>query len=132
MKLTKQETLKGSADLVEKISHFVPFTDDEIAERMANLSHLDIQIADAEADFKIIKDLHKEKVKPIEKKRTVLIDSIRDKGEIINEECYAMFEGEFAIYYDGEGTEVYKRPLLISEKGQRTIQMEVRKEGTNE
>jgi hypothetical protein len=42
-----------------------------------------------------------------------------------------MFEGEFAVYYSGEGVEVYKRPLMASEKQQPTIQMEIRKEGTN-
>jgi hypothetical protein len=132
MKQSKLDTLKGSADKVENYSHMVPFTFDELAEIRTNLVDEIIIEDKLNAEFKEVKEAHKALMKPVKQKIKNMRDKVRDKGEWITEECYIMFEGEFAVYYSGEGVEVYKRPLMASEKQQPTIQMEIRKEGTND
>jgi hypothetical protein len=131
MKKVNLDTLKGSADKVENFTHFVPFTEDELNERKTNLSEEMITADDLEQQFKLVKDAHKEKMKPINRRISNLLLDIRSKGTSITEEAFIMYEGEFAVYHDAEGIEIYKRPLMASEKQQPTVYMEIRKEGTN-
>jgi ABC-type Zn2+ transport system substrate-binding protein/surface adhesin len=128
--MKKQETLKGSADKVEMFNHYVQATEEELAEKRTFLSDEMIKADALEQEFKVVKDAHKEKVKPIDKKIGCLLTFIRDKGEMVNEECYIYYEGEYAVYHDGQGIEVYRRPLMPDER-QKTIQMALR-EGTND
>jgi hypothetical protein len=68
MKKTNLDTLKGSADKVENYSHMVPFTSDELAEIRTILVDEIIVEDKLNAEFKEVKDAHKVKMKPIEKK----------------------------------------------------------------
>jgi hypothetical protein len=85
MKKVNLDTLKGSADKVENFTHFVPFTEDELNERKTNLSEEMITADDLEQQFKLVKDAHKEKMKPINRRVSNLLLDIRSKGTSITE-----------------------------------------------
>lgn len=122
----KKDDLKNSCDKVENFTYMKSFTSEEIQEFKNNLSIEMIEVDSLETKLKEIKDEYKEKLKPHKLVVKECLTYIRDKARLINEECYINFEGEYAIYYNSDGEEIYKRPLDISEK-QKTIFMETRK-----
>jgi uncharacterized protein (DUF2249 family) len=129
MKTNKKDQLKGSCDKVEELSYLKKFTEGEITEFKTDLSTVMIKVDAIETELKEIKDKFKDKLDPFKKQVKELLTWIRDKAHSVVEECYVMYEGEYAVYYDETGEEVYRRPLEASER-QKTIFMETR-EGTN-
>ena len=119
------ETLKNSCDKIEVFSYMKKFTPEELAELKTVLSDLMINTDAIETELKDVKSEFKEKLDPLRDKIKEHLTWIRDKAKIIREECYINFEGEYAIYYNGDGEEVHKRPLEVSER-QKTIQMQMR------
>ncbi|MDD5013692.1 MAG: hypothetical protein PHW73_01140 [Atribacterota bacterium] len=105
------------------------FTEPELTEFKTKLSDVMIKVDKIETKLKALKDEYKIDLDPLKKEVKELLTWIRDKARSVTEECYIMFEGEFAVYYNEWGEEIYRRPLQESER-QRTIQMEIR-EGTN-
>lgn len=120
-----KQTLKNSCDKIEEFSYMKKFTTEELSELKTVLSELMINTDAIETELKEIKTEFKEKLDPLKDKIKEHLSWIRDKAKIIREECYINFEGEYAIYYNGDGEEVYKRPKEISER-QNTIFMQQR------
>jgi hypothetical protein len=116
----KTDELKTSCDKVENFSYMKPFTLDEISEFKNELSTEMIKVDSIETELKDIKDEYKEKLDPLKKTVKVLLTNLRDKSRLVNEECYVNYEGEYAVYYNADGEQIYKRPLESSER-QRTI-----------
>lgn len=116
----KQESLKNSCDKVEMFSYMKPFTPEEISDYKTELSTEMIKVDTIEAELKEIKDEYKDKLKPLKDTVKQCLTYIRDKARTVNEECYINYEGEYAVYYNADGEQVYKRPLETSER-QKTI-----------
>ena len=120
-----KQTLKNSCDKIEEFSYMKKFSSEELSELKSDLSTIMIKFDVIETELKDIKDDYKEKLDPLKKSVKELLAWIRDKAKRVTEECYIMYEGEFAVYYNGEAEEVHRRPLEISEK-QKTIFMQQR------
>lgn len=118
--------LKDSCDHVVEFSYMKPFDSDEISEYKHELSEIMIRLADIQAEFDIVKEKHKEAVNPLNKQIKQYVDFIRNKAQLVKEECYIMYEEQYAVYYNSDGEEVFRRPLEPSER-QKTIFMEGRK-----
>lgn len=116
----KQESLKNSCDKVEMFSYMKPFTPEEIQELKTDLSTQMIFVDSEETQLQEIKDEYKEKLKPAKTVIKTCLTYIRDKARTVNEECYINYEGEYAVYYNSDGEQIYKRPLETSER-QKTI-----------
>ncbi len=120
-----KETLKNSCDKIEEFSYMKQFSPEELSELKTNLSTVMIKFDAIETELKDIKDEFKEKMDPLKKQVKELLTWIRDKAQRVTEECYIMYEDEYAVYYNGEGEEVYRRPKEVSER-QNTIFMQQR------
>jgi hypothetical protein len=116
----KAETLKNSCDKVEFFSYMKPFTPEEISEYKNVLSTEMIKVDSIETELKEIKDEYKDKLKPLKDTVKECLTYIRDKARTVNEECYINYEGEYAVFYNADGEQIYKRPLEVSER-QKTI-----------
>ena len=127
----QKEVLKESCDKVVDYSYMKQFTPDEISGFKSSLSERLIELKEKESEFAQVKEEFKEQTKPLKSDVEQMVLNIRDKARLVKEECYVMFEGMYAVYYNADGEEVHKRPLEASEK-QRTIFMETRKTAINE
>lgn len=125
----KQVELKNSCDKVVEFNYLKHFVSTEIDEFKTQLSEKMIVVDEIETDLKEIKDEFRSKLEPLKNDIKILLTNIRDKAKRVKEECYVFYEGEFAVFYNSDGNEVYKRPLDASER-QKTIFMETRT-GTN-
>lgn len=81
---------------------------------------------------KAVQDRIKEKMKPITKHRSKLIDDIKRKYEDVTDECYKFLDRETrtAYYYNGNGDLVRERPMEAQEM-QKTIQEDLAATGTD-
>jgi len=83
--------------------------------------------------IELVKKEFKSRMEPNSLRVSQLLTHLHQKAEAVTEECNVIFEQDngMAIYYNQNGEEVGRRPLIQSER-QRTIFTEMRKEGTNE
>jgi len=123
------ETLENSADKIEEFSYTKPFSPDEIRIFKDDLSTGMIELNALEDDFKVVKDQHKAKVKPIKAQTRDLLTNIKNKAAFVKERCFVMIEGNEVGYYNADGVLVYQRPVLPGEQ-QKTI-FSVKRDGTN-
>jgi hypothetical protein len=119
------ETLKNSCDKVVDFNYMKSFTPEEISEFKNELLTVMIDVDVIETKLQEIKDEYKEKLNPLKKNVKNLLTWLRDKARTVTEECYVNYEGEYAVFYNADGEQIYKRPLEVSER-QKTIFMETR------
>jgi endonuclease III len=129
MSKTKNVDLKNSCDKVEEFTYLKQFTESELSDFKTDLSTIMIKADKIETRFKTIKDEFKAELDPLKKEVKELLTFIRDKARSITEECYIMYDGEYAVYFNADGDEVYRRPRTEAEL-QKTIFM-AQREGTN-
>lgn len=129
--------LRDSCDKIEKFSYIRPFEEGELQDMKEKFSSNSVELASLTERLNEQKEKFKGLMKPLQESNKVLIANIRQKGEIINDDCFVIVSektGEVG-YYNGAGELVYTRPILPSER-QTTIMSVMRKqqekEGTND
>ena len=123
---------KESCDkVVENFSYFKKFTPAELEEMKDELAEKSIELNAIEADFRDVKKMHKDRVKPIKNAVVSILGHIKDKGITVVEEVYQIndHESNRAFFYNSNGEEVFSRPLKADEK-QKTI-FSIERTGTN-
>ena len=124
--------LEDNCDAVEEVTYSRAFEPEELALKREQLTDASIKIADIEEEKKEVMDGYKEKLKPLQTQREDAIKALRDKSQTVTEKCYKFLDEETKMvgFYNKEGNLVSSRPAFQKEL-QKTIQMDIRKNGTN-
>ena len=128
----RAQFLYDNCDAVEEVTYNKAFTPEELAQKREELTDASIKIADIEEEKKQIVDEYKERLKPLQEVKGEAIRALREKSQTVTEECYKFLDEETKMvgFYNKEGSLVNSRPAFPKEL-QRTIQMELRKTGTD-
>lgn len=124
--------LQDNADAVEEIGYTHRFTPDELAQKKESLAETSIKINDIEIEKKEVMDGYKERLKPLNEEKQVLLENIKKGSEYrAPEECVKILDHDekLAGYYNKLGELVYSRPIMPQEM-QKTIFNINRKTGT--
>ena len=124
--------LEDNCDAVEEVTYSRAFEPEELALKREQLTDASIKIADIEEEKKEDMDGFKERLKPLQEQKADAIKALRDKSQTVTEKCYKFLDEETKMvgFYNKEGNLVSSRPAFQKEL-QKTIQMYIRKNGTN-
>ena len=124
--------LEDNCDSVEEVTYSRAFEPEELALKREQLTDASIKIADIEEEKKEVMDGFKERLKPLQEQKADAIKALRDKSQTVTEKCYKFLDEETKMvgFYNKEGNLVSSRPAFQKEL-QKTIQMYIRKNGTN-
>lgn len=124
--------LEDNCDAVEEVTYSRAFEPEELALKREQLTDASIKIADIEEEKKEVMDGFKERLKPLKEQQGEAIKALRDKSQTVTEKCYKFLDEETKMvgFYNKEGNLVSSRPAFQKEL-QKTIQMDIRKYGTN-
>lgn len=124
--------LEDNCDDVEEVTYSRAFEPEELALKREQLTDASIKIADIEEEKKEVMDGFKERLKPLQEQKADAIKALRDKSQTVTEKCYKFLDEETKMvgFYNKEGNLVSSRPAFQKEL-QKTIQMYIRKNGTN-
>ena len=124
--------LEDNCDAVEEVTYSRAFEPEELALKREKLTDASIKIADIEEEKKEVMDGFKERLKPLQEQKADAIKALRDKSQTVTEKCYKFLDEETKMvgFYNKEGNLVSSRPAFQKEL-QKTIQMYIRKNGTN-
>jgi hypothetical protein len=109
------------------------YTPEELQGHKEKLANVSIEIAEIEAEKKIVDADFKGRLKPLKEQRALMVSNIKSKAEYVNEICYRFTDQESKMtgYYNKEGNLVECRPATADEL-QSTIFQVVRKTGTDD
>ena len=124
--------LEDNCDAVEQVTYSRAFEPEELALKREQLTDASIRIADIEEEKKDAMDDFKERLKPLQEQKNEAIEALRNKSQTVTEKCYKFLDEETKMvgFYNKEGNLVSSRPAFQKEL-QKTIQMDIRKNGTN-
>ena len=124
--------LEDNCDAVEEVTYSRAFEPEELALKREQLTDASIKIADIEEEKKEVMDGFKKRLKPLQEQKADAIKALRDKSQTVTEKCYKFLDEETKMvgFYNKEGNLVSSRPAFQKEL-QKTIQMYIRKNGTN-
>lgn len=131
--LEKRESfLRDNCDEVEEVSYSRAFSPAELAERREKLTDASIKIADIQEQKKEAVAHFKEQLKTYEQQRDEAISNLRDKSQLVTEDCFKFLDEETKMigFYNKQGQLVSSRPAFQNEL-QKTVYSIFRKEGTN-
>lgn len=128
----REAFLKDNCDSCEQKGYMKPYTPEELQGHKEKLANVSIEIAEIEAEKKIVDQTYKGRLKPLMEARTQMVSNIKSKAEYVNEICYRFTDQEAKEtgYYNREGDLVEVRPATADEL-QTTIFSVVRKTGTD-
>lgn len=124
---------KESADKIESFSYMRNFTPEEMAEMKDNLAKHTIEEMRLSDELSELSKKYKEKIKPHTDKIQALAVHLKNKAELVVEECFVEFNRELGIayVYNCNGEQVGQRPMDKEEREQLVIPFG-RKTGTND
>lgn len=131
--LEKRESfLRDNCDEVQEVSYSRAFSPAELAEQREKLTDASIKIADIQEQKKEAAAHFKEQLKPYEQQRDEAISNLRDKSQLVTEDCFKFLDEETKMigFYNKQGQLVSSRPAFQNEL-QKTVYSILRKEGTN-
>ncbi len=123
----RKQFLSDNADKVEKIDYHKAFDSEQLAQKKTDFANKSIRIAALEDEIKDFKEKIGEELKPLREDTKNLLNDIKSKGRIVNEECYLFLDEEERMigYYNAEGVLVQSRPATREEL-QKTIFADLR------
>lgn len=128
----RAQFLEDNCDAVEDVTYSRSFAPEELALKREQLTDSSIKIADIEEEKKAVMDSIKERLKPLQEQKDEAIKALREKSQTVTEKCYKFLDEETKMvgFYNKEGNLVSSRPAFQKEL-EKTIMMELRKNGTN-
>lgn len=128
----RAQFLEDNCDAVEEVTYSRAFTPEELAVKREMLTDSSIKIADIEEEKKEVMDDFKKRLEPLNTQKNEAIKALREKSQTVTEKCYKFLDEETKMvgFYNKEGSLVNSRPAFPKEL-QRTIQMELRRNGTD-
>ena len=97
--------LIDNCDVAEDKSYMKRFTQDQLLQMKEELSENEIKINDIEIEKKEVNDQFKERLKPLGKRKSMLLKGLKNKAELVNEKCYKFVDVQAREvgYYNEEG-----------------------------
>jgi hypothetical protein len=116
---------------VEETSYMKDFTPEEIAQMKERLSEVSIKINDIDEEKKKANELFKLKMKPLSEDKHELLKNIKQKSELVTENCYKFVDEETRTVeiYNADGICISQRPAFANELQKTIFQF---KTGTND
>lgn len=129
----RRQFLADNADAVEKKEYMRHFTPEELLKKKEGLSETCISINDIEEELKEIKKEYAEKLKPLVERKKRVLDELKKKAELVEEDCYKFIDAEAREvgFYNANGDLIESRPAY-SEELQTTMFQVIRKTGTED
>lgn len=127
--------LQDNADAVEVIGYTHRFTTEELAQKKELLAETSIKINDIEEEKKDAMENFKERLKPLNADKQILLTNIKNGAEYrLNEECAKILDHEHRLagFYNKLGELVYSRPIMPQEMQKTIFSINNSKTGTNE
>ncbi len=130
--------LRDNCDCIEVLDYTKELSKERREELKETLVDKNVQLRDVKADKRAADELYKEQdkgyknqIKHLESENEDIAKTLKEKAEFVSENCFKFIDDETGSvgYYDNEGVLRYSRPLTPDER-QRTIQMEIRRTGT--
>ena len=130
--------LRDNCDCIEVLDYTKELSKERREELKEALVDKNVQLRDVKADKRAADELYKEQdkgyknqIKHLESENEDIAKTLKEKAEFVSENCFKFIDDETGSvgYYDNEGVLRYSRPLAPDER-QRTIQMEIRRTGT--
>lgn len=128
----RAQILKDSCDKIEERSYLSKFDQEETNLLRAELATVSIQLGTIQEELDGIKSDYKGKLKPLQERIDKILYSLKNGGEYVKGECYKFIdqEEERVGWYTPDGYLLEERPITQEER-QRTVQMEIRRTGTD-
>lgn len=128
----RAQIMADSCDKIEERSYLSKYDQEEINLLRAELADVSILLGNLEEEFAAKKEEYKGKVKPVQERIAKILNNLKNGGEYIKGEVYKfIFEDEGRVaWYTPDGYLLEARPIT-SEERQKTIQMEIRRTGTD-
>lgn len=129
----REAFLKDNCDACEQKGYMKPYTPEELQGHKEKLANVSIEIAEIEAEKRVVDAEFKGRLKPLKESRSAMVSNIKSKAEYVNEICYRFTDQEARMtgYYNKEGKLIESRPATADEL-QTTIFSAVRKTGTDD
>lgn len=128
----RRKFLANNSDGTEKKSYMRSFTPEELLKQKEELSEVSISINDIEEELSEVKKTYKEQLKPMYEMKQKVLKNLRDKAELVEEECYKIVdvENREVGYYNENGDLVESRPVYRDELQLNLFRMPEAKTGT--
>lgn len=128
----RAQILKDSCDKIEERSYLSKYDQEETNLLRAELANVSIQLGTIQEELDGIKSDYKGKLKPLQERIDKILYNLKNGGEYVRGECYKFIdqEEERVGWYTPEGYLLEERPITQEER-QRTVQMEIRRTGTD-
>ena len=109
--------LGDNCDSVEEIGYMKPFTAEEMQSHKEKLANLSIEIAEIEAEMKLVMQDFKGRLKPLKEERGMMVSNIKSKAEYVKEKCYRFTDQETKEtgFYNSDGYLVELRMATVNE-----------------
>lgn len=116
------KALEANCDKIEKTDYMKSFSHDDIIQFKEELSEVSIKLNDISIAKKEVVKEYADAAKEPAARKTELLGNIKNKATSVNEECFIFLDQEkqTAFFYNGEGTQVFSRPLIGNER-QKTV-----------
>lgn len=130
--------LRDNCDCMEELDYTKELSEERRDELKETLVDKNIQLRDVRADKRAADEIYKEQdkayknqIKHLEEENSEIAKTLKEKAEFVRENCFKFIDAQSKSvgYYDGEGVLRYSRPMN-SEERQGTIQMQIRRTGT--
>lgn len=130
--VNRLKVLKDNSDKVEEMTYHKHFSPEQLTQKRGELENVSISISDLNKEKKEYMANFKAEMDPLAKNHAKIIDELKAKSAEVTELCYCFLDEESRMmgFYNGEGILIYSRPASQAELN-RTIQMEMRKTGTD-
>lgn len=128
----RAQILKDSCDKIEERSYLSKYDQEETNLLRAELANVSIQIGTLQEELEGIKSDFKGKLKPLQERINKILYNLKNGGEYVKGECYKFIDEdeERVGWYTPDGYLLEERPITQEER-QRTVQMEIRRTGTD-
>lgn len=128
----RAQILKDSCDKIEERSYLSKYDQEETNLLRAELANVSIQLGTIHEELDGIKSDYKGKLKPLQERIDKILYNLKNGGEYVRGECYKFIdqEEERVGWYTPDGYLLEERPITQEER-QRTVQMEIRRTGTD-
>lgn len=128
----RAQIMKDSCDKIEERSYLSKYDQEETNLLRAELANVSIQLGTIQEELDGIKSDYKGKLKPLQERIDKILYNLKNGGEYVRGECYKFIdqEEERVGWYTPDGYLLEERPITQEER-QRTVQMEIRRTGTD-
>lgn len=125
----REQLLRDNAVKVENRTYLRALDQSEVIELQNAYTQKAIELANAEAELKMHREVFKSKAKPLKVEMGEIIQGIRTSSEEITEEVFLLadMDEQMMCYYNKLGELVYSRPLMQSEKQYSITEMKIAK-----